>query len=71
MFLWADLPNNQSAVEVFHAAAKEKVIFVPGDPFYINRRNTNTMRLNFTCVDVETIQAGIQRLGKILHDQHA
>jgi 2-aminoadipate transaminase len=34
------------------------------DPFYINKTETPAMRLNFSCVDEETIQEGIRRLGK-------
>ncbi len=63
MFLWATLPNGMAAMDLFNLAVKEKVIFVPGDPFYINRKNANTLRLNFSCVDPETIKTGIKRLG--------
>jgi 2-aminoadipate transaminase len=38
MFLWAELPQGMSALKLFDIAAKDKVIFVPGDPFYINKR---------------------------------
>jgi len=69
MFLWASLPENVSALELFHRAAKEKVLFVPGDPFYINKSNVNTLRLNFTCVDPQTIDTGIEWLGRIIRQQ--
>jgi 2-aminoadipate transaminase len=63
MFLWARLPGNMSSLRLFEIASREKVIFVPGDPFYINRKDMNTLRLNFSCVDETTIDIGIQRLG--------
>jgi 2-aminoadipate transaminase len=66
MFLWAALPKGMAAVELFELAVKEKVVFVPGDPFYINKKNVNTMRLNFSCVDPETIKTGIKRLGEAI-----
>lgn len=66
MFLWATLPDGMSAIKLFELAVKEKVIFVPGDPFYINKRNVNTLRLNFSCVDAETIKVGIKRLGEAI-----
>jgi 2-aminoadipate transaminase len=47
-------------------AIKDKVIFVPGDPFYVNRQNANTLRLNFSCMDEETIITGIKSLGKAM-----
>ncbi|MBT3606500.1 MAG: PLP-dependent aminotransferase family protein [Candidatus Latescibacteria bacterium] len=68
MFVWLTLPEKLSAMTVFEAAIKEKVAFVPGHPFYVDRDDTSTFRLNFSCMDVETIEVGIQRLGKVLHD---
>ena len=66
MFLWASLPEDASTRELLELAIKDKVIFVPGDPFYVNRHETNTMRLNFSCVDEETIQVGIKRLANAM-----
>jgi 2-aminoadipate transaminase len=66
MFLWAELPQNITSLELFELAIKDKVVFVPGDPFYVNRTGTNTLRLNFSCVDEETIATGIQRLGNAI-----
>ena len=63
MFIWVVLPANTSSRELLELAMKEKVIFVPGDQFYINRNDTNTMRLNFSCSDEDTIRKGIKRLG--------
>jgi 2-aminoadipate transaminase len=66
MFLWASLPGNTSSRVLLDLAMKDKVIFVPGDPFYINRNETNTLRLNFSCVDEQTIRVGIKRLGEAI-----
>jgi 2-aminoadipate transaminase len=63
MFLWARLPENMSSLKLFEVASRKKVVFVPGDPFYINRKDMNTLRLNFSCVDEQTINVGIKRLG--------
>ena len=67
MFLWVTLPAGVSAMSLFPKALEKKVAFVPGDPFYIGVENANTMRLNFTNADCETIEAGIRRLGELLH----
>lgn len=64
MFLWAELPAGYSALELFETTARDNVVFVPGDPFYIGKTGINTLRLNFSCVDEETIDIGIERLGK-------
>jgi 2-aminoadipate transaminase len=47
-------------------AVMEKVVFVPGDPFYTTRTEVATMRLNFSCADAETIEMGIIRLRRAL-----
>jgi hypothetical protein len=39
------------------------VAFVPGTPFYVDRKDSNTLRLNFSCSDEPTIVEGIRRLG--------
>jgi 2-aminoadipate transaminase len=66
MFLWATLPSGMPALSLFELSVKEKVIFVPGDPFYIDKKKVNTLRLNFSCVDAETIKTGIKRLGEAI-----
>jgi 2-aminoadipate transaminase len=59
-------------VQVHHSvigekkAIKDKVIFVPGDPFYVNRLDTSTLRLNFSCSDEKMIREGISRLGRAM-----
>lgn len=67
MFLWVTLPEGVSAMSLFPKALEKKVAFVPGDPFYIGVENANTMRLNFTNADCETIEEGIRRLGELLY----
>lgn len=66
MFIWAELSGGLSARKLLDRAMQEKVIFVPGDPFYVNRRDTNTMRLNFSCTGKDVIRDGIARLGKAI-----
>ena len=67
MFLWVSLPEGLSAMALFDEAIKEKVAFVPGDPFYVSKRNLNAFRLNFSSGDPDVIEEGMQRLGKVLH----
>lgn len=68
MFLWVTLPEGVSALSLFPKALEKKVAFVPGDPFYINEKDTNTMRLNYTNADCQTIDEGIRRLGELLRE---
>lgn len=55
-------------MSLFPKALEKKVAFVPGDPFYTDIRNSNTMRLNYTNADSETITEGIRRLGDLLKE---
>ena len=66
MFIWAALPQGLSSRVLLDYALKDKVIFVPGDTFYINRSESNDMRLNFSCMDENMIRTGIERLGKAI-----
>ncbi|WP_022940606.1 PLP-dependent aminotransferase family protein [Psychromonas hadalis] len=68
MFLWVTLPESLSATELFDKAIEQKVAFVPGDPFYVSKRGLNTLRLNFSSVDPDVINEGIERLGKVLYE---
>jgi len=66
MFLWVVLPEGMSSLDLFYEAVKEKVVFVPGDPFYVDRQHTNTLRLNFSNASEKDIEEGIKRLGKVI-----
>jgi 2-aminoadipate transaminase len=66
MFLWASMPNNISSRDLLELAIKDKVVFVPGDTFYVKNDKLNSMRLNFSCVDEKTIRDGIERLSKAI-----
>ncbi len=66
MFLWASLPENISSRDLLDLAIKDKVVFVPGDTFYVRNDKLNSMRLNFSCVDEATIRDGIERLSRAI-----
>lgn len=67
MFLWATLHNGKAAMDLIEEAQKVKVMFVPGDPFYAYKERVNTLRLNYTNSDPDTIEEGIRRLGEIFN----
>ncbi len=67
LFLWATLPEGLNAQELLkEALEKEKVAFIPGGPFFPDRPEENTMRLNFSNASPERIAEGIRRLGRAL-----
>ena len=71
MFLWGRLPGEMSSMRLFDSAVQEKVVFVPGDPFYTTRTQAPTLRLNFSCADGETIERGVLRLARALGKMQA
>ena len=63
MFLWVTLPEGVSATELLKRSVDCKVAFVPGAAFYVDGTGENTLRLNFSNADTQTIDEGIKRLG--------
>jgi 2-aminoadipate transaminase len=53
-------------------ALERKVAFVPGAAFHTTQTGANTMRLNFSYANPDTIREGITRLGitlkELLHE---
>jgi 2-aminoadipate transaminase len=68
MFLWGILPEEMDAAEVLKIAIQRKVAFVPGESFHPNGGGKNTMRLNFSYCNPDTIREGITRLGRVLKE---
>ena len=55
--------DGMSSMELFEIALDENVAFVPGEAFYSDDPELNTLRLNFSNSDVKKIEEGIKRLG--------
>jgi 2-aminoadipate transaminase len=66
LFLWARMPAGVDTQELLGLAARNKVAFVPGAPFWVNRDVRNTMRLNFSNASDEMLVEGIRRLGEMV-----
>lgn len=66
LFLWATLPDGVDTSELLKESLKEKVAFVPGYSFFARGGGENTMRLNFSFSDPDTINKGISRLGDVI-----
>lgn len=66
MFLWVELPEHCSSMELFEQAIERKVAFVPGNPFFVDGTGSNTLRLNYTNANLDTIEDGIKRLGECM-----
>lgn len=66
MFVWVTLPEEISTLELLQHAARLKVAFVPGQPFYVDGGGHNSMRLSFATSDEATIEEGIKRLAQAI-----
>jgi len=67
MFLWVTLPEGISAMKLFENAVVQKIVYVPGDPFYAVGDNLNTLRLNYTNSTPSEIDEGIRRLSVVFN----
>ncbi len=68
MFLWGTMPEHMDAADVLKVALERKVAFVPGGPFHACGGGLNTMRINFSYSNPDTIREGITRLGTTLKE---
>ncbi len=62
MFLWATLPQGMDSMDLLKRAVECKVAFVPGEAFHVDGTGGNTLRLNYSNADKDTIHEGIRRL---------
>ena len=66
LFLWVTLSEHMNATALLQEALKEKVAFIPGEPFFPSGGGKNNMRLNFSFSNPELINEGIARLGRVI-----
>jgi 2-aminoadipate transaminase len=68
LFIWATLPDFIDTTDLLARCLRDNVAFVPGEQAYLDGRGRNSMRLNFSISDEETIQEGIRRIGAVLEE---
>jgi 2-aminoadipate transaminase len=66
LFLWVTLPEYLESAAVLKEAIEQNVAFVPGLPFYPCGGGHNTLRINFSYANPDTIREGINRLSTVL-----
>jgi 2-aminoadipate transaminase len=66
MFLWLTAPEGVDTRQLFHAALKFKVAFVPGDAFYGQQPEHRHMRLNFSYPTEKQLPQAVSRLSDCL-----
>lgn len=68
LFLWVTLPARFDTTELLAIAAREKIAFVPGAPFWVGEPVRNTLRLNFSNATEARIDEGLARLGRVVRE---
>lgn len=66
MFLWVDVPESIDVMDFFDYAIKEKVAFVPGNPFFVEGEKVTGFRLNFSNSTSEEVVEGMNRLKRAM-----
>lgn len=65
LFLWVVLPQGIDTLKIFpDIVAESKVAYLPGEHFFVSDKQRNTMRLNFSKCDEDTIERGMKALGE-------
>lgn len=68
LFLFITLPEHMNADDIFELAVKKNVAYVKGSVFYCNDCGKNTMRINFSYCDPDTITIGVKRLASVIKE---
>jgi 2-aminoadipate transaminase len=68
LFIWATLPDFIDTTDLLARCLRDNVAFVPGEQAYMDGRGRDSMRLNFSISNKETIQEGVRRIGKVLEE---
>lgn len=66
LFLWMHLPDDMNVLQLFEAAIKRDVAFVPGTAFYTSPNPPPRARINFSTVNEDRIVEGIKRLSEAI-----
>lgn len=68
MFLWAELPEGITAINLYRKSMERGVVICPGDPFYEHERNVRTFRVNYSNSTDEAIETGMKILGEVCRE---
>lgn len=68
LFVWAALPEGFDAQELLPRAIERSVAYVPGTFFYYEKgTHKNSIRLNFSMADADSIRTGMKTLAEVLN----
>lgn len=67
-YFWVSLPEAVDTAELLEEAKGQRVRFQPGVKFSSRHERHNAMRLSFAFYDEKGIEAGVERLGRVVDD---
>lgn len=68
MFIWAEGPKGLDMETIFWKSVQKEVVFIPGKFFFtLKGEGLETMRLNYTMIEKETIDRAIKILSEVIH----
>ena len=65
-FIWAELPEGRTDMDVLEQALEHGVVFVIGSAFFVDGSGHDTIRLSFSAPTPERIEEGMRRLAAVL-----
>ncbi|MBQ8536360.1 MAG: PLP-dependent aminotransferase family protein [Clostridia bacterium] len=68
LFIWVTLPEGMDALKLLTKCVEKGVAYVPGTHFFADGGHENTLRLNFSMCDVETIRRGMKILKTVIEE---
>lgn len=71
LFVWLTLPEAIDTWELFERSVARHVAYIPGAAFAVEGGASNTMRLSFSNVSPDRIDAGIARLAAVIREAGA
>lgn len=68
LFSWIILPEGFDTMEMFEIAKRKKVIYIPGETFYVDEPERNTLRVSFCLPSFEELEEGSKRLRETIEE---
>ena len=70
-FIFVKLPKSMDAEELFQRAVDKDVVFVTGQPFFVDGSGQNTFRLSYSQAGEADMEAAIKVIGNLIKDSLA
>src|SRR5262249_9746470 len=69
LYLWCRLPGDVRAKDVQREAIRDRVVFVPGEAFYIDRGGAHDLRVCYSSQPAERAVHAARAIARAVHEQ--